>query len=87
MKHNPQPRQQEKKPTRMERFQQWFYELVSFSIYVGKVKIHLDKQGAPIWKFGITIYPQYRQLEFNFGKYLLNFWYRETTNPWWKIIL
>ena len=69
------------KITRLEAFNR----MIRFSHYLGKIKIQLDTQGGPIWKFGVTIYPQYRQFELNFGKYLLNFWYRETTNPWWKI--
>jgi hypothetical protein len=68
-----------------QRLEQWIYDRISFSIYVGKIKIHLDRQNAPIWRFGCTYYPTYRQFELNFGKYLLNFWYRETTNPWWRI--
>lgn len=52
-------------------------EKLLFSFYIGKVKIQGDFQGGSLWKFGITVYPQYKQFEFNLGKYLINFWYRK----------
>ena len=47
------------------------------SVYVGKVKITLDAVGGPMYKLGITFTPRYQQLEFNVGKLVLVFWYRD----------
>ena len=44
--------------------------------YIGKVKISIDGQVSK-YVFGFTYYPRYKQFEINFGKYLINFWYRK----------
>jgi len=46
------------------------------SFYIGKVKVIWDKYPHQ-YSFGVTYNPRYRQLEFNFGKRLLQFWYRK----------
>lgn len=61
------------KITRLEAFNRF----ISFSCYVGKVKIHLDTQGGSAYRFGCTYYPTDKQFEFNLGECLLNFWYRK----------
>lgn len=53
-----------------------FNRFVAFSFYIYKVKVQFDAQVSSVYRFGCTYYPQYKQFEFNFGKYLLNFWYR-----------
>lgn len=74
----------ELKKLNKETFAQKLEQRIFFSYYLGKIKIQFDKTvGA--YRFGFTYYPRYKQFEINFGLYLLNFWYRETTNPWWKI--
>lgn len=47
------------------------------SFYIGKLKVTFDAVGGPFYKFGMQFTVQYRQLEFNFGKLVLNLWYRE----------
>ena len=46
------------------------------SIYIRKVKITAEHTPAGHYRFGCTYLPSYKQFEFNFGRYVLNFWYR-----------
>jgi hypothetical protein len=46
------------------------------SVYIGKLKISLDTNVGGHLRFGFSIYPNYKMFEFNFGRAVLNFWYR-----------
>ena len=46
------------------------------SFYIGRVKVQFDSYPV-VWRFGISIFPQYLQFEFNVGKYVMNIWYRK----------
>ena len=66
------PQTKQTKPSLWARIKE---KLTPVSFYVWKIKVQFDYYPT-VLRLGVTVYPQYNQLEFNVGKYALNFWYR-----------